>query len=164
MCGFQVAETVEGPVFYWWWPSSLAAMHYINQCAVEKSDRIFFGHGTSDIPFDAVRSWAQSTFISRSVDIEAAELGFLYTTRSKSVARTFQIPNTSRCIPDPTSPSRPRLVPVSSPSRPRLRYFTSTTPDAKTYTKVCISHVPYIAPCACHDCDVLLFGHSKASD
>ena len=34
------AKIVKGPVFYQWWLSLLAAMHYINQCAVEKSDRI----------------------------------------------------------------------------------------------------------------------------
>src|SRR5690242_13956102 len=90
----------------------------------------FFGESVHDILLDAARSCVQSTFIGRSVGIEAVELGnngFLYTTRSISVARTFQF---STLLDAPPTLVPPRPAPPSTleqlltvPKRIQLQRF-----------------------------------------
>ena len=93
--------------------------------------------GTSDILLDAVRSCVPSTFIGRSVDIEAVALG-----NSVSVHYTVDLGSTNLSIPNlsmyprPSSSSRP-------PSRPRYRPLSALHHPTRTrtlYSKVCIFH------------------------
>ena len=96
--------------------------------------------GTSDILLDAVRSCVPSTFIGRSVDIEAVALG-----NSVSVHYTVDLGSTNSSITN-LSIYPPTLVLISSrpvPSRPRYRSLSALHHPTRTrtvYSKVCIFH------------------------
>lgn len=122
------------------WVCSRPCTTLINAQSKSRFGFFLWRVGTSDILLDAVRSCVPSTFIGRSVDIEAVALG-----NSVSVHYTvdlgstnFSIPNLS-IYPRPSSSSRPapsRHVPVTDPCPP------STTLREREHSiqKVCIFH------------------------
>ena len=121
--------------------------------------------GTSDILLDAVRSCVPSTFIGRSVDIEAVALG-----NSVSVHYTVDLGSTNTSIsnlsiyPRPSSSSRPAPSrPVTSPLpilvRPPPPYANANSLLKGLYIPPC--HL-YLCQSVVCDCDAIVLATCKA--